>query len=86
MKTRREPTAAEYTPTTEEVRARYQTASRNKFGHRDPKRITDTEFDRWLAKVRAEAWDEGYSAAAEYVDGPDWAAPPPNPHRENGGA
>lgn len=38
------------------------------------------------AAVAAKAWDEGYSAAVEYVDGPDWAAPPPNPHRENGGA
>lgn len=57
-----------YTLTTEEVR---QLAP-----------LTDEEFDRWVAEVKAEAWDEGYSKA--WVDDcgyPAGLADPVNPYR-----
>lgn len=37
-----------------------------------------TATDRQIA---AEAWDEGWDACMEYVDGPDWGQAPPNPYR-----
>lgn len=43
-----------YTPTTEGVRARYAFAR----GREVPREDYDAEFDRWLARVRAETWDE----------------------------
>ncbi len=46
---------SDYTPTTEEVRDRYNTFD-------NPK--TEAEFDRWLSEVirkaKEEAWDEGW--------------------------
>jgi hypothetical protein len=44
-----------YTPTTEEVRTGYSTAT-----YDDDK--AGEEFDRWLAEVKAQAWEEGYNA------------------------
>ena len=37
---------SDYTPTTEEVR--------------ELAPLTEEEFDRWLAEVKAQAWEEGY--------------------------
>ena len=49
-----------YTPTTDEVRARYDA---DEFGYSASLGDPCPEFDRWLEKhdkeVRAEAWDEG---------------------------
>jgi hypothetical protein len=54
-----------YTPTTEEVRSQYQ--ERGNLGwlpNVDPynfdKQAMRDEFDRWLRKVKAKAWDEGW--------------------------
>lgn len=41
-------THSPYTPTTEEIRELVQGASAE-------------EFDRWVAEVKAEAWEEGYA-------------------------
>lgn len=43
----------DYTPTTEEVRELVQGASAE-------------EFDRWLADVKADTWQEGYTAGKPY--------------------
>ena len=43
------------------------------------------EFDRWLAQVKADAWDEGHDAATdEAPDGvwPDAWIDTPNPYRQ----
>ena len=44
----------DYTPTTEEVRLRY---SDSRYWGEE----LDAQFDRWLAEVKAEAWEEGYA-------------------------
>lgn len=51
----------DYTPDTEEVRELYWAVSG------DPRRDSKAwgEFDRWLRKVKAEAWTEGYEAGAK---------------------
>ena len=52
----------DYTPTTEEVRYKYSWWTDKNLVARglEP---TDTlaEFDRWLAEVKAQAWEEGYA-------------------------
>ena len=42
----------DYTPTTEEVRLRY---SDSRYWGEE----LDAQFDRWLAEIKAEAWEEG---------------------------
>ena len=53
-----------YTPTTEEVREVYQCrlikVGDNRFQLIDQVEA-DAEFDRWLAEVKAQAWEEGCS-------------------------
>ena len=58
---------SDYTPTTEEVRTLVQGASAD-------------EFDRWLAEVKAQAWEEGY----EQSDSDDYSGQPnsANPYRQ----
>ena len=56
---------SDYTPTTEEVRNQWAC---------EPDEYA--EFDRWLASVKAEAWDEGYAVDRRFN------APTPNPYRE----
>ena len=47
-----------YTPTTEEVRRVYAIDS-----YSDARNAMRGErFDRWLAEVKADAWEEGYAA------------------------
>jgi hypothetical protein len=47
---------ADYTPTTGDVRARYVRDHGAHF-------VSDwAEFDRWLAEVKAQVWEEGYTA------------------------
>jgi len=54
-----------YVPTTEDVRARYQRAGKNEFGHQDPKWKTDPEFEAWLAEVIRAAREEGWEACVD---------------------
>lgn len=77
----------EYTPTTSSIRGIYY---REYYEY--PKRninVLDAEFDRWLAEVKAEAWDEGFNAgegeAYEHEARLQWSMPhtcAKNPYRE----
>ena len=63
-----------YTPTTEEVRKRSRMVRAGKLYFKEL-RITDAEFDRWLAEVirkaKSQAWTEG--AKADWnVNNPYW--------------
>ena len=57
----------DYTPTTEEVRWQFSTDS--------PSEFMPEQFDRWLAKVKEQAWDEGFR------EGLDGDRGDPNPYR-----
>lgn len=46
---------SEHTPTTEEVRTAWYQLT-----------INVDSFDRWLAEVKAEAWDEGWDAGLQH--------------------
>jgi len=65
---------SDYTPTTEEVRQGWRTARTGQFYVKE-QFITDEEFDRWLAEVKADAWDEGYVSSDDYYGEHD------NPYR-----
>ena len=53
----------EYTPTTKAIRDCYVFADEGLDGSlRSPERLLHAEFDRWLAGVKADAWDEGKRA------------------------
>ena len=53
-----------YTPTTEEVREAYSWLDNYPYeGFVHPER--EAAFLRWLASVRADAWDEGWAALSE---------------------
>lgn len=75
---------SEYTPTTDEMRSMILefgeliAVSRHEPEYRD--RLI-TEFDRWLAQVKAEAWDEGHNTPhlPEFMDYQFTAV---NPYRE----
>ena len=62
---------SEYTPTTEVVRHAVA-FERERLG--EPRPIKPEAFNRWLKQVKAEAWEEGYSASeSEWMhtlDGP----------------
>lgn len=66
-----------YTPTTDEVRDVYQSRlikiDDNRFEIVDEIEA-DAEFDRWLAEVKADAWQEGYTAGKPY---PQWVSKNP---------
>lgn len=53
---------SDYTPTTEEVRADYIYANPDGRDYYDEPFDAGPQFDRWLTKVKAEAWYEGYEA------------------------
>ena len=59
---------SEYTPKTEKVRRYWQYGSNawldSLANDRDPDGLFGAEFDRWLAEVKAEAWNEGAVYAA----------------------
>ena len=67
-----------YTPTTEEVREVYRgclvQTDTNIYSFVDEAQA-DGEFDRWLAEVKAQAWDEGFR------EGLDGDRGDPNPYR-----
>lgn len=69
---------SDYTPTTEEVRNQYSGLSTAHSNHAGQVYINFAEFDRWLAEVKAQAWEEGYDSGAErnYMDSPS------NPYRQ----
>ena len=54
----------DYTPTTEEVRGAYE-GQLIKVGDNAYQLLDEAhakaEFDRWLAEIKAEAWEEGYA-------------------------
>lgn len=62
---------SEYTPTTEEVRNDWASGI-DPAGRR-------AEFDRWLAEVKAQAWEEGQDAELERLAE---EPPRPNPYRQ----
>ena len=70
--------ASGYTPTTEEVRGAYQgqliKVGDNAYQLIDENNAT-AEFDRWLAEVKADVWDEGFSAQV-------WSEQSRNPYRQ----
>jgi hypothetical protein len=51
---------SEYTPTTAEVSHRYMLGAWEESG--DTSGDDVAQFDRWLASVKADAWDEGQDA------------------------
>lgn len=55
---------SEYTPSTETIRSDY--AHVTSFGL-DLTNLRYEEFDRWLAEVKAQAWDEGYSEDSGFL-------------------
>ncbi len=55
-----------YTPTTEEVRAAYESTWLS-----DTMTGRDVEFDRWLAEVKAEAWQEGFDRGVLFFNSGD---------------
>ena len=80
----------DYTPTTEEVREEFI------FGHQEVDMDghvvvsfdeAKARWERWLAAVKAEAWEEGHEAAAMRVPEGVWhdtASPrTPNPYRKD---
>lgn len=42
------------------------------------------EFGRWLAGVKADAWDEGYKDCFLSIDGSGWRELEDNPYRKGG--
>ena len=68
---------SDYTPTTEEVRLQYALPL-----VRDHYWIDHTpEFDRWLAEVKAQAWEEGHQQPWELGVG-GYALKAVNPYRQ----
>ena len=61
---------SDYTPTTEEVRDVYKSRlikiGDNRFELIDEIEA-DAEFDRWLAEVKADAWQEGMMSVKKHV-------------------
>ena len=47
---------------------------------RDDLRVADAILPI-IARERAEAWDEGYQAFGDYLEGPEWGVTPVNPYR-----
>ena len=60
-----------YTPTTEEVREVYRgclvQTDTNIYSFVDEAQA-DGEFDRWLAEVKAQAWQEGWDTKPPYQE------------------
>ena len=53
----------QYTPTTEQVRRAYEIDRVTRYANIEPHE-PKAEFYRWLAEVKAEAWNEGRDAEA----------------------
>ena len=65
-----------YTPSTAEVQGSYDEIA----GSDEVRREARAEFQRWLAQVRAEAWDEGARAAHNALGRPFIWFKPVNPY------
>ena len=70
---------SDYTPTTEEVR-RAVTSFNEHFDHPRAAEFDGDLFDRWLAEVKAQAWEEGFREALVY--GYAGRLDAPNPYRQ----
>ena len=73
-----------YTPTTEEVRDEYSFHCEGwceRCGKSDDVAYLfhEAEFDRWLAEIRAQVWEEGWHTGNKDSDG---LQPTVNPYRE----
>lgn len=80
---------SEYTPTTADIRHGYIVTSMRYTPETDDhllskrRREVADEFDRWLAGVKADAWDEGEQAGMRRADweyGATPNMPKPNPY------
>lgn len=73
----------DYMPTTDDVRDAYQgrlvKTGPSSYELVDEKQA-DAEFDRWLAELKADAWEEGYAQGSE--DSYDSRLDADNPYRE----
>ena len=75
---------SEYTPTEDEIRSLYVMGRVTLETTAQVLVDSPAEFDRFIARIKAEAWEEGYEAAARYHDlDTEFAAP--NPYREGAG-
>lgn len=75
---------SDYTPPTGDVELGYVERAETVCG--TPHFAAGLEFDRWLASMKAEAWDEGAKWAAVEceaitTEGAAWIAPGDNPYR-----
>jgi len=68
----------EYTPTTEVVRYKFSWSA-----NEDAFDVAAGAFDRWLAQVKADAWDEAVKATNAWYVGPykPLSEQAPNPYR-----
>ena len=57
---------SDYTPTTEEVRKAYLSLRGGITWYEGKAEVIDAQFDRWLAEVKAEAWQEGWDTKPPY--------------------
>lgn len=74
---------SDYTPTTEEVRRQWAKKQRDVWGN-PGLRALRKDFDRWLAEVKAQAWEEGVIAQKNkesYIEGLYWSGLA-NPYRQ----
>lgn len=73
---------SDYTPTDLEVKVAFMAAA----GHNTFRGERHEAYDRWLASVKAEAWDEGRAEGETYgmavAAHDDWAIPELNPYRD----
>lgn len=76
---------SEYTPTDDEVRGAYQgqliKTDTNIYSLIDEDQAR-AEFDRWLAEVKAEAWDVGYKSGLRNAVFNDHDVMDVNPYRQ----
>lgn len=70
---------SEYKPTTRQIKEVYSAAEGNCVGILA---LRTAEFDRWLASVKAEAWDEGAESAYYDPEYRDQVNYPDNPYRK----
>lgn len=70
-----------YAPTTGVVRLYYSAGKDEWGGPADD--AYKLEFDRWLATVKADAWDEGARAQERYEMGETDGEEPVNPYRKS---
>ena len=79
---------SEYTPTVGELRQAYVEASGASMAQESYYAEQQAEFERGLARIKAEAWDEGWCTAAEAAPGDVWFPAwdhQTNPYREEAG-